>query len=132
MQPIRKTRTIHVVQEPWGLGESVAGLEEVVHALTETGELTSNTVERQTAFDCGCLNNPVAGVCVDCLAEGFRGLTCAACFGHCICGRPICQSHSGYMWYEGQEPIRLCRSCFEAERRHLTFEKIRRFLLALP
>lgn len=129
MKPIRSEKKQSLVCDPWGFGEKIASQVEVFHFLSDAGEIISYHTERQVAFDCGCLGKPVGGYCIECMSEGFRGLICSECFSHCRCGRPICQSHSGFISFGGCEGLRLCGLCYRNEMRRLMFNKVMNFLL---
>ena len=128
MKPIRGERKQFVIHDPWGVGERVSQQSDVSHFLSDSGELISCHVDRQIAHDCGCVGNPPGGFFVDCVFDGTRGLTCASCFTHCHCGRPICRGHSGFICFEDDTEIQLCGPCFKAERKRLRTMKISCFL----
>ena len=131
MKPIRGERKQFVFRHSWGVGERVTQQSDVNHFLSDSGELISYHREIQFAYDCGCVGNPPGpgGFCVDCCFDGTRGLTCASCFTHCHCGRPICRGHSGFICFEDGTEIQLCGPCFKAERKRLRIMKVSCFLL---
>ena len=129
IKPIRGERKQSVIHDSWGVGSKLSHQNNVSHLLSDSGELISCHVERQVAYDCGCVGNPPGGFCVDCVFDGARGLICASCFIHCRCGRPICRGHSGFIYSEDGAEIRLCGPCYEVEKKRLRIMKISRFLL---
>ena len=129
IKPIRSEQTQYIVHDPWGFGEKISCQEGVSHFLSDTGELISYRTEIQIAFDCGCLGKSAGGYCIDCITDGFKGLICNECFGHCQCGRPICQSHSGNIFFENGESLRLCGPCYSVEKERLSLGIFWNFLL---
>ena len=126
---IRSEQMRSVVHDPWGVGNRLSHQNDIAHFLSDSGELISCRVERQVAYDCGCVGNPPGGFCVDCVFDGARGLMCRSCLSHCHCGRPICRSHSGFICFEDGTEIQLCGPCFKSERKRLRIRKTSCFLL---
>ena len=118
-KPIRSERKLHMVHDPWGSNGRPSQQEDITHFLSASGGLESEIIERQIAFDCGCLNRPSGGFCRKCVLEGFRGLICESCFAHCHCGQPICRSHSGFIIFSNGIESRLCGPCIRIERKRL-------------
>ena len=126
---IRGEKKLYVIHDPWSSKGTSFKQEDTSHYLSDSGSLESYTVENYVAFDCGCLDTPPGGFCVECVSSGFRGLYCNLCFGHCRCGRPICQSHSGFIYFSDGRELRLCGPCYQLEIRDLRLRQIiRRFL----
>ncbi len=133
MKPIRGERKLEFLHEPWEFKERPVQQEDVAHFVSDAGGLESHTVSRQAAFDCGCLDKPKGGFCIDCVSEGRRGLTCASCFDHCQgrgCGRPICRRHSICIDSAGGKDFRLCHPCYGAARRKQLSRGIVRAILS--
>lgn len=125
MKPIRKIRKLNIIQNAWGFPGRVCQQEDVEHSLTESGEVISNHVEQEIALDCGCLNTAPGGICIECVAEGARGIVCTACFNHCLlCRRPTCTGHSGFVHFSDGQEFRYCRQCYKTVTRQLHINKI--------
>lgn len=112
---IIREREIKFSHNPWTLDDIPISQEETFHITDEDG-LHSQNVSRNIFYDCGCSNiNAIAGgFCIECVAQGRRGLSCASCYGHCNqCSKPICNGHSNTVIQDNATETRLCNQCFE-------------------
>lgn len=128
---IRRDTKIRLFGDPWSGRESLSGSLETGYYLTDRGALESFSVERICFLDCGCNAEP-AGVCIQCVAEGYRGYICVNCYLHCACGRPVCLSHCGLLCFptaNGITELRLCGPCYQAEMRSIRRNELVRRLL---
>ena len=131
VRSIRGEQKFRIIHNPWGYSGRVSEQEEVIHFLSDSGGLETHSVQRQIAFDCGCLNSPLGGFCVYCVTQGGGGMICLSCFDHCRCGRPICDGHAVFVCFEDGKEFRLCRPCFDAATRKSLFENIIYFIRSL-
>jgi len=107
---IRGEGEVHVIHDPWTFNETPVGWDETSHVINGDS-LDSCVVKREVSFDCGCLNTLPGGFCAVCVSKGRRGLTCKDCFGHCRCGKPICNGHAVLICFDDGRQFRLCRQC---------------------
>ena len=128
---IRRDNKIRLLGDPWSGRESLSGSLATGYYLSDNGGLESFSVERTCALDCGCIAEPT-GVCIECVAQGYRGYTCANCYLHCPCGRPVCLSHCGVLGFltgNGITELRLCGPCYQSEIKCIRRDEFVRRLL---
>ena len=131
IRPLRANRKQVVFKNPWSPDDILHEQEDTGYYVSDSGALESLTVGTRISCDCLCIAEP-EGFCIDCIAAGFRGLTCNRCFGHCSCGRPICISHSGTFGFpsaSGTIEVRFCGPCYQDQLKSIRRREIFRRLL---
>lgn len=129
IRPLRANRKQVVFKNPWSPDGILHEQEDTGYYVSDTGALGSLDIGTRISCDGGCLDKPLGGFCVECVSSGFRGLYCNSCFGHCRCGRPICQSHSGFIYFSDGRELRLCGRCYQLETKDLRIREIIRCFL---
>ena len=126
MERFRGERKRRVFHDPWTATGKPLEAEEIDHFINDDGGLDSQHTGRAMACDCGCLRPP-GGFCAEC----GDAVVCVDCFGHCVCGKPLCPRHSHFVERPGSGGrVRLYRSCHESESRQRLVHRAARALLS--
>ena len=125
MKRIRGKRYVEINHDTETGERRILRNDEETDVLSNEGSVDSTYAQQVFFCDCGC-RAPAAGRCELC-----RAMSCPACHGRCaLCKIPICLPHSVFVEGPGGGQVRLCRRCYDGQRRKRRLVLVARSLLS--